>query len=425
MVERENLLTEQDGDDGDDLSQGGAVHQGGQEGDTEGLSPVRTPLIRQNDERQASEEFEVVEVDDNGKPLPGQRHQEADLPGGREERLTEGEGADGTLLEQRQARGRTPAERRRIQREGRERTQRENAALRRQVEDLTARVDGFVPRFQQFDAAARNGQLQRFDNEIAQQGSILREAQTKQADAIRRMSLGEDVDRATADFTAAQNAAYQAVAKGQSLTNEKAQFERETRQGNATGGDQPVEQRQQRTEQPVHDARTRAPRALSLGQEFLARHDWIDVNGGDPVSRLALDIDEQVLKDGFDPRSPEYWEEYEDRLAEVLPDRFRQNGRGTVNGNGRDVVAQNGNGNGNGRQPPARRQQQAPQRRGPMVGGSEGRAPASGKTVVMLSSGRKQGLIDAGVIATDGKVIDKKKFENMKRQFAEFDRQNG
>jgi hypothetical protein len=61
------------------------------------------------------------------------------------------------------------------------------------------------------------------------------------------------------------------------------------------------------------------PAAQTFIAKFMERNPWFDPNGEDRHSRLARQIDAQVLRDGYDMNSPDYWEELEDRLRTRLP----------------------------------------------------------------------------------------------------------
>lgn len=63
------------------------------------------------------------------------------------------------------------------------------------------------------------------------------------------------------------------------------------------------------------------PVVLQNFEVFKRHHPWYDVTGGDEDSRILKAIDEGVTRDGFDPRTRDYWDELEDRIAQRLPHR--------------------------------------------------------------------------------------------------------
>lgn len=56
--------------------------------------------------------------------------------------------------------------------------------------------------------------------------------------------------------------------------------------------------------------------------DWMARNDWFDPEGGDTDSQIATKIDETLVKEGWDPKSGEYWEELDNRLSKYLPHRY-------------------------------------------------------------------------------------------------------
>lgn len=399
-----NTLTEDD--ENDDIAS--AV------GADESLTPIQSPQIRERAEPpQGGDDYDVLEVDDNYNPLPGQEERRS----GGEARLTEQENSEGTLLEQKQRRedaaaGRAPrtrAERRRAQREGRDRTQQELADARRQIADMREQLNGYAPRFQQIDARERTQQLERLDSAIAEQADVVRRSESTIANAIKRIALGED--GAEADLATAQRAAFTAIARGQSLTNQKEAFERNAAAAapdGGQGGDQ--RQRQQPDQQrqaPERQQTKLTPQAQRLADDFQAKHNWIDPQGRDPQSLLVLHLDNQILNEGFDPGTQDYWDELEDRIAENLPHRIAAQRHAAP-----------------ARQQPARQQQAAPRRAGPMVNGGGERPQGGERQTVYMTPQRKQALIEMGVVASDGTVMDKAKFTRMKKQYADYDRLN-
>ena len=71
------------------------------------------------------------------------------------------------------------------------------------------------------------------------------------------------------------------------------------------------------------------PMAAKRAREFTEDHSWIDLNGKDEDSLVALAVDKAVAADGFRMDSPEYWDELERRLEKRLPHRFKDDGDGS------------------------------------------------------------------------------------------------
>jgi hypothetical protein len=100
----------------------------------------------------------------------------------------------------------------------------------------------------------------------------------------------------------------------------------------------------------------------------------------------VIAIDQSLSKDGYDPKSEEYWSELKRRAARRLPERFKTETR----------VA----------------------RGGPAVGSGREHAPTSTRNEVYISPERKQALIEAGV--WDDPILRKK----YAARYQEYDRNN-
>jgi len=134
-------------------------------------------------------------------------------------------------------------------------------------------------------------------------------------------------------------------------------------------------------------------RAIAHAQKFLNENAWYDPQGGDEQSAIVLAIDASLVRDGYDPKTEEYWDELRDRAARRLPERFG----GDAAGKKDDASA---------RKP----------RGGPAVSSGREHAPATTRREVYISPERKQALIEAGV--WDDPVLRDKYV----RRYAEYDR---
>lgn len=125
---------------------------------------------------------------------------------------------------------------------------------------------------------------------------------------------------------------------------------------------------------------------MSHANEFMEDHSWYDPTGADEDSSIVLAIDQALSKDGFDPKTEDYWDELRDRVARRLPEHFGKKNR----------VA----------------------RGGPNVGSSREHVPSSTRKEIYINPERKQALIDAGV--WDDPVL---RLKYVKR-YAEYDKKN-
>ena len=54
---------------------------------------------------------------------------------------------------------------------------------------------------------------------------------------------------------------------------------------------------------------------------WMERNSWYDPQAKDMDSEIAQRLDKKLTDEGYDPSSPEYWEELDDRVAKYLPHR--------------------------------------------------------------------------------------------------------
>lgn len=76
-------------------------------------------------------------------------------------------------------------------------------------------------------------------------------------------------------------------------------------------------QRQQ-TPQPLD------PRLVSYAQDWTSKHSWYDPSGADDDSAMVLSIDQKMAADGWNPTTPEYWDELSKRVEKYVPHRIKQ-----------------------------------------------------------------------------------------------------
>lgn len=130
------------------------------------------------------------------------------------------------------------------------------------------------------------------------------------------------------------------------------------------------------------------PRLINHAQGWMERNRWFDPAAKDPDSRVAMTLDQAMAEEGWDPTTPQYWEELSSRIKKYLPHRV--GGDTMKSARPRSVVA----------------------------GASrESSGADSGKTY-RLSADRVQALKDAGIWDDP-----KQRAEAIKR-FREYDKQN-
>lgn len=132
------------------------------------------------------------------------------------------------------------------------------------------------------------------------------------------------------------------------------------------------------------------PRLVNHAQGWMERNKWYDPTAKDQDSRVAMTLDQQMAQEGWNPTTPEYWQELDNRIKKYLP--HRSSSGKITNNKPRSVVP------GSGRESSS----------------SAGGAPTSYK----LSGDRVQALKDAGIWDDH-----KQRAEAIKR-FREYDKTN-
>jgi len=168
--------------------------------------------------------------------------------------------------------------------------------------------------------------------------------------------------------------------------------------------------RQRQTQNPAMD-----PVIKRNAESWLEDNsDWFDPQLGDEDSRIAKTIEDSLYAEGrLDARSPEYWEEYNRRLAKRGIGRAaRSNGKGRGRERDRDDEDDQDDEDDLQRDEPQRRKP-----RGPRIttGGRERRI---GKNEVYVSAERKEAMIEAGV--WDNPTLRQKYL----KRYADYDRQH-
>ena len=135
------------------------------------------------------------------------------------------------------------------------------------------------------------------------------------------------------------------------------------------------------------------PEVTSYAQDWISRNKWYDPKAKTQESKIVLAIDQTLVEEGYNPKSEEYWQELDKRVAKHLPH---------IKGGGNDDDG------GNTRQG----------RKGPMVGSTRDQAPPSSRQQVYISPERKQAMIDAGV--WEDPVLRQRYL----KQYAKWDRDN-
>ena len=92
------------------------------------------------------------------------------------------------------------------------------------------------------------------------------------------------------------------------------------------------------------------PQLQRHASSWMENNQWYDPNGRDPDSRVALTINQAMAEEGWNPKTPQYWEELDNRLQKYLPHRYtgeaderptQKRPRNFVTGSGRESASSN------------------------------------------------------------------------------------
>lgn len=102
-----------------------------------------------------------------------------------------------------------------------------------------------------------------------------------------------------------------------------------------------------------NDAGQANPRLINLAKKWMDRNPWYDPRGGDEDSQIAKIVDNKLAEEGWDPTNEDYWEEFDRRLQQRLPNRYttdndeqpRRRPRSFVTGSSRESSGSRSGGN--------------------------------------------------------------------------------
>lgn len=144
---------------------------------------------------------------------------------------------------------------------------------------------------------------------------------------------------------------------------------------------QAVEQRE-RTPAPLDE------RLVSNAQKFMSKHTWYKPEGQDNDSTVMRTLDNAVAAEGWDPTTPQYWQELENRVKKYLPHRVKGAKVTTV-----DTGAASDDDDDEA--PVQRTTRTKP--KSPVAGSGQGAGASSGKATFTLSAERVKAMKEAGM----------------------------
>ena len=134
------------------------------------------------------------------------------------------------------------------------------------------------------------------------------------------------------------------------------------------------------------------PRLKVQAETWLERNDWYDPQTGDMDSKVALSVDQAMAAEGWNPTTPQYWDELDARLKKYLPHRYTSG---------------------------YNKPQRSSEKRNAPVAGSGRESSSQGSGGYRLSAERVQALKDSGIWEDP-----KQRAEAVKR-YADYDKQQG
>lgn len=84
------------------------------------------------------------------------------------------------------------------------------------------------------------------------------------------------------------------------------------------------------------------PRLVTHAKSWMEKNKWYDPNGGDFKSRMALEIDRDLAKEGWNPTTEQYWQELDARVKKHLTSSSnpsytnKRTSNSTASGSGRE-----------------------------------------------------------------------------------------
>jgi hypothetical protein len=149
----------------------------------------------------------------------------------------------------------------------------------------------------------------------------------RKTDASEKSQLEQRIQYTKAQIAKAERIHSEAIAanKGEEAT-EALKIRDNLR--DALGG---MEERRQSFEkeerEPADRPQAPNPKIISNARGWMERTEWYDPQLRDQDSKLVRALDIAVEEDGFDPSTPEYFEELDKRIAKVLPHRAKKGKR--------------------------------------------------------------------------------------------------
>lgn len=85
------------------------------------------------------------------------------------------------------------------------------------------------------------------------------------------------------------------------------------------------------------------PRLQAHAESWMQRNNWYNPQGGDQDSEMVLFLDNALAREGWNPTTPQYWQELDSRIKKYLPHRVKSDivnlskPKSVVSGSGQEV----------------------------------------------------------------------------------------
>ena len=168
-------------------------------------------------------------------------------------------------------------------------------------------------------------------SELAARDQLI-ENLTRRISTIEQRSAGGDISQIDAELNQLANvyvSAKQNLAKGTEeqdgrlvvQATETMQQIRERADRLVAAKNAMIHRAQQAQQAPARDV---DPRLKNYAQNWLNDHNWYKLDGSDEDSRVVKRIDDEIAAEGYNPNTPEYWDELTNRVKKSLPKRFER-----------------------------------------------------------------------------------------------------
>jgi hypothetical protein len=181
-----------------------------------------------------------------------------------------------------------------------------------QLQQLKRQNDEMARRMAELEQKSRYAELSQLDKQIEDENLRLEYAKMKISEAT-------------------------AAGDGDAMIQaQEAMFEARQRLSHLSGVKNQASRPQQRSDAPD-------PRVQHQATQWIKRNEWYKPDLSDSDSRIAKTIDEELVKEGWNPNDGDYWDELDNRLQKYLPHRYNGSAeQGSSVRKPRNVVASSG-----------------------------------------------------------------------------------